>query len=88
MTLTPRSFPALLQCDAISLAAVESHIKLYEGYVQKYNELAAELAEIRQRGIGSAGDAEAIKGDLTFALSAIKNHELYFDGLKFHCDGS
>ena len=61
---------------------MESHLKLYEGYVDKFNELMEKLRQIQARGPGSsATDAAGIKGDIAFALGAIKNHELFFDGL-------
>ena len=40
-TLTPRSFPNLAQCDALSKNTLEAHIRLYEGYVNSYNKLMA-----------------------------------------------
>jgi Fe-Mn family superoxide dismutase len=81
LQLEPRSFPALERCDALSAHLVKSHLQLYAGYVKKYNELAERLAGMLQRGPGSSMDLGSLKGDLTFALGAIKNHELYFETL-------
>jgi len=80
--LTTRTFPQLPQCDIFSHTALESHLKLYGGYVEKFNALMEKLESILQRG-PAAGPYEAagIKGDIAFALGAIKNHELFFDGL-------
>jgi len=81
-TLTPRTFPHLLNCDIISQGAMESHLRLYEGYVEKYNELAEKLQVIQARALPSGpSDAASLKGDMIFALGAIKNHELFFDGI-------
>jgi superoxide dismutase, Fe-Mn family len=78
--LTPRTFPAFSQCPALSPFTLTSHLALYEGYVRKYNELSAQLTTVYNRGpITSSFDGESLKSDLTFALGAIKNHELYFD---------
>ncbi|HVT80522.1 MAG TPA: Fe-Mn family superoxide dismutase [Phycisphaerae bacterium] len=84
--LTPRSFPRLAQCDALSKTCVESHLRLYDGYVHKYNELMAKRDSHLGRGPSAlAGDLEGLKADITFALGAVKNHELYFDILGPEC---
>src|SRR5262249_8136314 len=45
--LTPRPLkPALLELDGISRESVEAHYKLYEGYVNKRNEIMERLGEI------------------------------------------
>ena len=38
--------PSLYELDGISRAAIEAHYKLYEGYVNKRNEILGKLAEI------------------------------------------
>jgi superoxide dismutase, Fe-Mn family len=78
------AFPHLSQCDVVSPGAMASHLRLYEGYVQKYNQLVEKLRGTHARGPtgGGAGpDVDSLKTDLTFALAAIKNHELFFEGL-------
>jgi Fe-Mn family superoxide dismutase len=74
--------PALLEMDGISRASVEAHYKLYEGYVNKRNEILARLAEV---DLGAANqvysDVRALKVDLSFAVGGIKNHEIYFEHL-------
>ncbi len=77
----PRSFDHLDPCDALSKAALKAHLRLYAGYVEKYNTLAEKLHSLQRRGPAAIADLGSLKGDITFALSAIKNHELYFDGL-------
>ena len=61
---------------------MEAHYKLYEGYVEKRNEILGRLADV---DIGPANqtysDLRALKVDLTFAIGGIKNHELYFGHL-------
>ncbi len=81
-TLTPRSFPNLAQCDALSKGSLESHLRLYEGYIQKYNELMEKRDAILARGpAAAANELDGLKADITFAAGAIKNHELFFDVL-------
>ena len=74
--------PALLELDGISRASVQAHYRLYEGYVNKRNEILERLAGVDE---GSANqvysDLRALKVDLTFAIGGIKNHELYFEHL-------
>jgi Fe-Mn family superoxide dismutase len=81
--ITPRQLkPALLELDGISRESVEAHFKLYEGYVNKRNEILGKLAEL---DLGAANqvysDVRALKVDLSFALGGIKNHEIYFEHL-------
>ena len=45
--IVPRELkPALLELDGISRESVEAHYKLYEGYVNKRNEILRELDEV------------------------------------------
>jgi Fe-Mn family superoxide dismutase len=71
--------PELYELDGISRASVEAHYRLYQGYVNKRNEILGRLAEVE---LGTANqvysDLRALKIDLTFAIGGIKNHELYF----------
>jgi Fe-Mn family superoxide dismutase len=74
--------PALLELDGISRESVEAHYKLYEGYVNKRNELMTKLADVDLAGANQVySELRALKVDLTFALGGIKNHEIYFEHL-------
>ena len=81
--IRPRELkPALLELDGISRASVEAHYKLYQGYVNKRNEILGKLAAADP---GSANqiysDFRALKVDRSFAIGGIKNHEVYFEHL-------
>src|SRR3954464_4512205 len=81
--ITPRELkPALYELDGISRETIEAHYKLYQGYVNKRNEILGKLGEV---DLGSANqvysDLRALKVDLTFAIGGIKNHEVYFEHL-------
>jgi superoxide dismutase, Fe-Mn family len=81
--ITPRELkPALFSLDGISRETVEAHYKLYQGYVNKRNEILRKLADV---DLGSANqvysDLRALKVDLTFAVGGVKNHEVYFEHL-------
>jgi Fe-Mn family superoxide dismutase len=80
-TIHPQSFPHLPQCDAISPKALDSHLQLYAGYVKKYNDLMEKLRALQAHGPAAVTDRGSVKGDIAFALGAIKNHELYFQTL-------
>ena len=81
--ITPRQLkPALLELDGISRETVEAHYKLYEGYVNKRNEIMGKLGELDPAAANQVySEVRALKVDLTFALGGIKNHEIYFDQL-------
>ena len=74
--------PELLELDGISRASVEAHYKLYEGYVNKRNEILRKLAEVDASSANQVySDLRGLKVDLTFAIGGIKNHEVYFEHL-------
>jgi Fe-Mn family superoxide dismutase len=74
--------PALLELDGISRTTIEAHHRLYQGYVNKRNEILGKLGGV---DLGAANqvysDLRSLKVDLTFAIGGIKNHELYFEHL-------
>ena len=74
--------PSLYELDGISRAAIEAHYKLYEGYVNKRNEILAKLAEIDLSTANQVySELRALKVELSFAVGGIKNHEIYFEHL-------
>ncbi len=81
--IRPRELkPALLELDGISRAAVEAHYKLYEGYVNKRNEILGKLGSAdRSEANQVYSDVRALKVELSFAVGGIKNHEVYFEHL-------
>jgi Fe-Mn family superoxide dismutase len=84
--ITPRELkPALLEMEGISRETVEAHYKLYQGYVNKRNEILGALDGIDLATANQVySELRALKVDLTFALGGIKNHELYFEHLGGH----
>ena len=65
--IVPRELkPGLLELDGISRESVEAHYKLYEGYVNKRNEILGKLAAV---DLGSANqiysDVRALKVELS-----------------------
>src|SRR4051794_27615457 len=81
--IAPRELrPEVYELDGISRASVEAHYKLYQGYVNKRNEILAKLAAVDLSSANQVySDLRALKVDLTFAIGGIKNHEIYFEHL-------
>jgi Fe-Mn family superoxide dismutase len=77
--------PRLLELEGISRETIEAHYKLYQGYVNKRNEILGKLAGIDLAAANQVySDFRALKVDLTFALGGVKNHEIYFAHLGGH----
>src|SRR5947208_10416239 len=74
--------PQLLELEGISRETIEAHYKLYQGYVNKRNEILGKLAAVDLTAANQVySDLRALKVDFTFAIGGIKNHEIYFEHL-------
>src|ERR671935_1971745 len=74
--------PSLYELDGISRATIEAHYSLYEGYVNKRNEILAKLDGIALDAANQVySEIRALKVELSFAIGGIKNHEIYFEHL-------
>jgi Fe-Mn family superoxide dismutase len=72
----------ILQLDGISPESVEAHWGLYEGYVNKYNEIMDKLPSADRAAANQVySEYRGLREMLTFAIGGIKNHEVYFDNL-------
>jgi Fe-Mn family superoxide dismutase len=69
----------------ISRKTHEEHYKLYQGYVNKTNEIRKALAALTSDDFAKGNQTysliRSLKVDYTFALGGVKNHELYFENL-------
>ena len=74
-----REFPALRGLSGITDEQVAEHLKLYQGYVKRTNELLARLG-----GAPAAPDAtwQELKRRCGWEWNGMRLHELYFEGLK------
>jgi superoxide dismutase, Fe-Mn family len=81
--IAPRQLkPQLLELDGISRESVEAHYRLYEGYVNKRNEILERLASVDTAAANQVySEFRALKVELSFAIGGIKNHEIYFEHL-------
>jgi superoxide dismutase, Fe-Mn family len=74
--------PELYELIGISSATIRAHYSLYEGYVNKRNEILQKLDGVDLSSANqSYSEFRALKVDLTFAVGGIKNHEIYFEHL-------
>ena len=76
--------PATLEMEGISKKTMEEHFKLYQGYVNKSNEILEKLEALDRdpaRANQVFSDIRVLKHELTFAVGGVKNHELYFGHL-------
>jgi len=73
---------SIYSMEGISRKTVEEHLKLYNGYVNKYNEIMKKLEGVDKSTANQVfSDLRALKVDLSFAIGGVKNHEIYFSHL-------
>ena len=70
------------ELDGISARTMTEHYKLYQGYINKYNEIMGKIEAVDRASANQVfSDLRSVKVDLTFAIGGVKNHELYFGHL-------
>lgn len=84
--IEPKTFSEkIFQMKGISKKTVEEHLKLYQGYVAKYNEIQEKLAGLTNDDYSKANQTYSqireLKVELSFAWGGIINHEIYFGHL-------
>lgn len=69
----------------ISKKTVEDHLKLYAGYVSKYNEITEKIKALTDDEFAKANQVfstiRSLKTELSFAWGGVINHEIYFTHL-------
>jgi Fe-Mn family superoxide dismutase len=80
MAFTAKDFgPKILELEGISKRTVEEHLKLYNGYVNKTNEVLEKLAAHDGTGANQVySEIRGLKVDMSFAIAGMQNHEIYF----------
>jgi len=86
MKLTAKTFDeAIFQMRGISKKTIEEHLKLYQGYVNKYNEIQDKLKQLTEADLAAANQTYSLirelKMELSFAWGGVVNHEIYFGHL-------
>jgi len=82
----PKTFSSkIFEMKEISKKTVEEHLKLYQGYVNKYNEIQEKLAALTEDDFSKANQVYSmireLKTELSFAWGGVVNHEIYFSHL-------
>jgi len=76
---------SLFSMKGISKKTIEDHLKLYTGYVNKYNEITEKLKSLTEEEFTQANQVfstiRSLKTELSFAWGGIINHEIYFNHL-------
>ncbi len=86
LKLEARKFSdSIYTMKGISKKTVEEHLKLYQGYVNKYNEIQDKLASLTADDLSKANQVYStvreLKTELSFAWGGVVNHEIYFNHL-------
>lgn len=81
--LTPKPLPPeLLSLRGISSYNIQEHYKLYQGYVNKTNEIRALLMSAdRAAANATYSSFRELKVEESYAYNGVKLHELYFGNL-------
>ena len=71
--------------DGISKRTMEEHYKLYQGYVNKYNEIMSKVEALGPDDYKAANPTYSpvreLKVELARAVGGVKNHDMYFSHL-------
>jgi superoxide dismutase, Fe-Mn family len=77
-----KQFDSINGVPGLSEKLMTEHYKLYEGYVKKANEIEEKLKTVDlSTANATQSDLRALKLGYSFAVDAIKAHELYFGHL-------
>jgi len=84
--IQPKQFSeSIYSMKGISKKTIEDHLKLYVGYVNKYNEITEKLKTLTDEDYSKANQVfstvRSLKTELSFAWGGIVNHEIYFNHL-------
>jgi superoxide dismutase, Fe-Mn family len=80
-SLEIKTFPNLLTVKGMSQNQLNQHIKLYQGYVTKTNEIQDKLAVFHAEQATLSSDFRALHVEQTYALNGAILHEYYFENI-------
>ena len=76
---------SIYSMNGISKKTGEDHLKLYMGYVNKYNEITEKIKNLSDDDYAKANQVfssvRSLKTELSFAWGGVVNHEIYFNHL-------
>lgn len=79
---TSKQFDSINGVAGLTEKQMQEHYKLYEGYVKKANEISEKLKSVDYASSNATySDLRALKLGFSFAVNAIKSHELFFENL-------
>ena len=82
LKFTAKQYQSIRELDGISEKTMTGHYKLYQGYVNKTNEILEKLEKVDKSSANQIySDLRSLKVDLSFAVGGMKNHEIYFEHL-------
>jgi superoxide dismutase, Fe-Mn family len=70
-----------LKDAGLSERQLEEHIKLYEGYCKKIDEIKKKIIDSEKEGNATFSEIRELKIEEGFCINAIKLHELYFENI-------
>lgn len=77
-----KQFESINGVNGLSEKLMKEHYKLYEGYIKKANEIIEKLKTVDlSTANATQSDLRSLKLGYSFAVNAIKSHELYFENL-------
>jgi len=84
--IIPKTFgDKIFSLKGISRQTIENHLKLYQGYVGKYNEIIEKLSRLSESDYEAVNATYSLirelKVELTYAWGGITNHEQMFSQL-------
>lgn len=77
-SLVAQKKPFDLKTDFLSDGNIQNHIELYDGYVQTFNRISAELDSADREANSNHSTYKNLKHDETYNLNGAYLHELYF----------
>lgn len=85
--IEPKKFSdKLFFMKGISKKTIDEHLKLYQGYINKYNEIREKLTQLTDedytKGNQAYSNIRELKTELSFVWGGVVNHELYFSHLR------
>lgn len=77
-----KQFESINGVEGMSARLMGEHYKLYEGYIKKANEITEKLKSVDYSTANATqSDLRALKLGYSFAINAIKSHEIYFQNI-------
>ncbi len=77
-----KQFDSINGVAGLSERQMQEHYKLYEGYIKKANEITDKLKTVDYSTANATySDLRALKMGYSFAVDAIKSHELFFENI-------